>query len=54
MTTATLTASTSKTAALAFTILFGVLIVAFTEHVQASSLHTSAHDVRHANGFPCH
>ncbi len=37
-----------------FAIILGLGIVAITGHVQASTLHDAAHDVRHANGFPCH
>lgn len=54
MTTSALTSVSSKTVTLVFVVLSGALIVAFSGHVQASSLHASAHDVRHANGFPCH
>ena len=54
MTTATLTSTSSRTMALVFVMLTGALIVAISGHVQASSLHATAHDVRHANGFPCH
>jgi cobalt transporter subunit CbtB len=32
----------------------GLGIVVLTGHVQADALHAAAHDVRHANGFPCH
>lgn len=34
--------------------LLGLGIVVLTGHVQADALHAAAHDVRHANGFPCH
>jgi cobalt transporter subunit CbtB len=37
-----------------FALILGLGIVAITGHVQASALHDAAHDVRHANGFPCH
>jgi len=32
----------------------GLGIVVVAGHVQASTLHDAAHDVRHATGFPCH
>ncbi len=34
--------------------LLGLGIIVLTGHVQADALHAAAHDVRHANGFPCH
>lgn len=34
--------------------MFGLAIIVVIGHVQASSLHDAAHDVRHATGFPCH
>jgi len=54
MTNALLQSTASRTAVLALVMVTGALIVAFSGHVQASSLHAAAHDVRHANGFPCH
>ncbi len=54
MTTLVQSFSTS-TVVPAFVALFlGVGIVAVAGHVQAGVLHDAAHDVRHANGFPCH
>ena len=35
-------------------LLIGLAIVVVVGHVQAAALHDAAHDVRHANGFPCH
>ncbi|WP_172300212.1 CbtB domain-containing protein [Pseudoruegeria sp. HB172150] len=35
-------------------LLIGAAIIFVTGHVQASTLHDAAHDVRHATGFPCH
>ena len=32
----------------------GLGLVTLAGHVQASTLHDAAHDVRHATGFPCH
>lgn len=54
MITASLQSKASKTAVLAFVMMTGALVVALSGHVQAASLHGAAHDVRHANGFPCH
>lgn len=34
--------------------LIGLAIITVTGHVQATTLHDAAHDVRHAVGFPCH
>lgn len=52
--TQTATRTTSNTLVMAFTALLGLGIIAFAGHVQASTLHGAAHDVRHASGFPCH
>lgn len=46
--------TSSNTLAIAFTALLGLGIMVFAGHVQASTLHDAAHDVRHASGFPCH
>ena len=32
----------------------GLGIVFASGHVQASTIHDAAHDMRHALGFPCH
>jgi len=45
---------TSRLAATILVMLVGFSIVATTGLVQAEALHNVAHDVRHANGFPCH
>lgn len=37
-----------------FAIFLGVGMIAIAGHLQASTLHAAAHDVRHATGFPCH
>ncbi|WP_298859190.1 CbtB domain-containing protein [uncultured Sulfitobacter sp.] len=37
-----------------FALVLGVLIVTMSGHLQAETLHSAAHDMRHANGFPCH
>ncbi|MEH6359597.1 MAG: CbtB domain-containing protein [Amylibacter sp.] len=48
------TRANTNTLAIAFTALLGLGIMIFAGHVQASTLHDAAHDVRHASGFPCH
>ena len=48
------TALTVRTLTIAFTVVLGLGVVSFAGHVQATSLHDAAHDVRHATGFPCH
>ncbi|MBL4751892.1 MAG: CbtB-domain containing protein [Amylibacter sp.] len=52
--THTTTRATSNTLAIAFAAFMGLGIMVFAGHVQASTLHDAAHDVRHASGFPCH
>lgn len=32
----------------------GVTVLAGAGFVQIEAVHNAAHDVRHANGFPCH
>jgi cobalt transporter subunit CbtB len=32
----------------------GASLMLVAGHVQSSTLHDAAHDVRHATGFPCH
>ncbi|MDF9303518.1 CbtB domain-containing protein [Ruegeria sp. TM1040] len=56
MTTKTLntTASASQIIPVLFAVVLGLGIITVTGHVQASTLHDAAHDVRHATGFPCH
>lgn len=34
--------------------LFGLIILLFSGFIGADIVHNSAHDARHANGFPCH
>jgi len=34
--------------------ILGLGIVTVAGHVQAHTLHDAAHDIRHANGLPCH
>lgn len=45
-----------RTAALPalFALVLGAAIITMTGHLQADTLHTAAHDMRHATGFPCH
>ena len=52
--TATLQSSKSGFLPLLFAGLLGLGIVFVTGHLQASTIHDAAHDVRHATGFPCH
>ena len=40
--------------ALAASALIGLGVVFAVGLAQANALHDAAHDVRHANGFPCH
>ncbi|MEM7319799.1 MAG: CbtB domain-containing protein [Pseudomonadota bacterium] len=54
MTTQTQTVSTSGLSAAVVVAFIGLAIMVLTGHVQASTLHDAAHDVRHATGFPCH
>ncbi len=56
MTTKTIksTASASSIIPVLFAVVLGLGIITVTGHVQASTLHDAAHDVRHATGFPCH
>ncbi len=56
MTTMTKTLGATRTRILPalFAAMIGVAIITLTGHVQASTLHDAAHDVRHATGFPCH
>ncbi|NIZ14753.1 CbtB domain-containing protein [Phaeobacter sp. HF9A] len=48
------TATASQILPALFAVVLGLGIVTLTGHVQASTLHDAAHDVRHATGFPCH
>ncbi|SDF51459.1 MULTISPECIES: CbtB domain-containing protein [Thalassobaculum] len=34
--------------------LLGLSVLFVAGHAQTQTLHTAAHDSRHANGFPCH
>lgn len=43
-----------QTAVIAFAAIAGIAIISIAGHVQATTLHDAAHDVRHATGFPCH
>ncbi|MBU3261117.1 CbtB-domain containing protein [Roseovarius sp. PS-C2] len=48
--------SAAKSSVLPFVtaMILGLGIITIAGHVQASTLHDAAHDVRHATGFPCH
>ncbi|WP_281684668.1 CbtB domain-containing protein [Thalassobaculum salexigens] len=37
-----------------FVALLGLSVLFVAGHAQTQTLHTAAHDSRHANGFPCH
>ncbi|UWR26256.1 CbtB-domain containing protein [Sulfitobacter sp. S223] len=47
-------ASRTATLPALFALVLGAAIITMTGHLQASTLHDAAHDVRHATGFPCH
>ncbi|MDW4496470.1 CbtB domain-containing protein [Sulfitobacter sp. D35] len=47
-------AKTTGVATTLFAVLIGAAIIFVGGHVQATTLHAAAHDVRHATGFPCH
>lgn len=34
--------------------MFGIFLITGTGFAQSASLHNAAHDIRHANAFPCH
>jgi len=44
----------SKMLAIVATAFLGLGVMMIAGHVQATTLHDAAHDVRHATGFPCH
>lgn len=46
--------SRSELLSIALAAMVGLGLIFVVGHVQASSLHEAAHDVRHATGFPCH
>ena len=57
MTTHTNTQATTQTGgivAAAVAMVIGLGLITAAGHLQASTLHAAAHDVRHATGFPCH
>ncbi|MBV1897355.1 MAG: CbtB-domain containing protein [Rhodobacteraceae bacterium] len=53
-TTTIQTGTTTRIFPALFAAVFGLGIMFVVGHVQASTLHDAAHDVRHATGFPCH
>ncbi len=55
MTAKTLTLSLTRTLAPAAALfLAGAMLLLLAGHAQSAALHDVAHDLRHANGFPCH
>jgi cobalt transporter subunit CbtB len=54
VTTTTQTGIATRIAPALFAAVLGLGIMFVVGHVQASTLHDAAHDVRHATGFPCH
>jgi len=44
----------SKTLQVVSALLLGIIIVYGAGFVQAPAVHSAAHDMRHATGFPCH
>ena len=55
MTTQTLSAASgSRLIPAIFAAFVGLALITISGHVQATTLHDAAHDVRHATGFPCH
>lgn len=44
----------AATKALVGALLLGVVMVFATGFSSASAVHNAAHDMRHANAFPCH
>ena len=56
MTTATGTQTGTQTGILPilFALVLGLGIISVTGMLQGATLHSAAHDVRHATGFPCH
>lgn len=50
----TLSKALSKPLQLATAVLLGVLFLYGAGFVQTSVAHNAAHDMRHAQGFPCH
>jgi cobalt transporter subunit CbtB len=56
MATRTLSLGTLRQALLSAMTLavLGAALLFVAGHAQSATLHDAAHDVRHANGFPCH
>jgi cobalt transporter subunit CbtB len=54
MRTATISTAISKPLQLATAFLLGMVLLYGAVFVQTSVAHNAAHDVRHAQGFPCH
>tara|TARA_R110002110_G_scaffold284986_1_gene499119 strand:+ start:98668 stop:98865 length:198 start_codon:yes stop_codon:yes gene_type:complete len=49
-----LAADKQKMGAALLVLLFGVFLIWGVAYANPITLHSAAHDVRHANGFPCH
>ena len=54
MHSATTSATISKPVQLAAAFLLGMVFLFGAIFVQTSVVHNASHDVRHAQGFPCH
>jgi len=51
---ATISTTTSKPLQLAAAILLGIVFLYGAGFAHTSAAHNATHDVRHAQGFPCH
>ncbi|MBV1866044.1 MAG: CbtB-domain containing protein [Rhodobacteraceae bacterium] len=54
MTTKTTTRAATGFMSIIAAAVLGLGLITVAGHVQATTLHDAAHDVRHATGFPCH
>lgn len=46
--------SSSTLLSILFVAILGGTVLFLAGHAQSAALHDSAHDIRHATGFPCH
>lgn len=53
-TTSTSVKSASSLMSVIFVAAMGTALLFAAGHAQSAALHDSAHDIRHATGFPCH
>jgi cobalt transporter subunit CbtB len=53
-TTSTSVKSASSLMSVIFVAAMGIALLFAAGHAQSAALHDSAHDIRHATGFPCH